>query len=153
MEANKKNPFRLPEINQENPFRVPDNYFDNFYARLETKLVAETVNHKTEKEFRIYHYLKPALAIAASLVLVFLVLNWPMNSGRQNKLAKSGQYEAISIDDVYYNMVSNLDENSFLAVLNEPDTKEKLSDDDIANYVNTNFSDYELYIESINRLK
>ena len=146
MKKNEKYPEKLTGIMQENPFRVPDGYFDNFYARLETRLNATEVSPAAKKEVHIYHYLKPALAIAASLVAVILMLFSPLGSMRLKNLAHSNQISITSMDDFYNTMVSNLDENSFYALLSEPEKKDKLSDDDIASLVNTTFSDYEIFV-------
>jgi len=146
MEKNEKYPHKLSKIGQENPFRVPDNYFDTFYARLETKLNSSDESRTAEKEFRIYHYLKPALSVAASLAAILLLLYWPIGVLKQKSFA--GADQVYSLDEVYYTMVSNLDEKSFYAVLSESETRNKLTEDEIASYVNTTISDYEIYFES-----
>jgi hypothetical protein len=146
MEMSEKYPEKLSGISREYPFGVPESYFDNFYAKLEGNL--NTAQPEPTRVLHIYHYLKPVFAIAASIALIFLLLYWPIGTFGPRNAAKLAQSENVSFDDVYYSMVSALDENSFLAVLSEPEKKEKMSDDDIASYVNATFSDYEIYVES-----
>jgi len=148
MEKNEKYTEKLSEIDQHSPFRVPDDYFDNFYARLDSKLHGKEENRSVVKEYRLYHFLKPALAIAASISAIILMLYWPIGAIRQKNMANSDQTVVYSIEDVYFTMVSNLDENSFYALLSEPEKKEKLTMDEIASIVNSTFSDFEIYAET-----
>jgi hypothetical protein len=41
-----------------------------------------------------------------------------------------------------------MDENSFVAMLEESESAGQLSDEDMANYLNTNSSEYEIYTET-----
>lgn len=150
MEENIKYPEKLSEIKPEVPFRVPDHYFDDFYSRLETRLAAEP---SAKKEIRIYHYLRPALTIAAALALIALMLFWPLKLFVPGNMAKSEKTNGDFFEEDYYSMVSNLDEKSFYTLLDEPVKNENLTADDLSNFVNTTLTDYDIYIETTRNLK
>jgi hypothetical protein len=129
----KNNKIELSDISKNNPFKVPENYFENFYDNFEKRL-----NVKPKKS-KIY-YLRFAIAVAASLILVFMLIK-PLNLS-DSKIVKIEKTDSISIedyigissDDVYYTMT-------------EPTTETSLNPDDVVNYIATTSSDYEIYME------
>ena len=58
----------LNKFSKANPFKVPDGYFDNFQEHLKDKLEQKQI--KIDKK-RYVVGIKPILAIAASLLLIF----------------------------------------------------------------------------------
>jgi len=137
----------LSKIKKENPFRVPENYFDNFSARLQAKLDAEQ-NAVPVKKNNIIRYLKPAIGLAAGFALVFSLAYWPLKTLTPNQTAENNVQE-ISINDLLFaSAVEGIDVNSFYELLEKPAGNEQFSDEDLANYVNTNVSEYEIYAQS-----
>lgn len=67
----------LKTVGNRNPFTVPDNYFDEFQNQLTYKIKNKELPSPTEKisftEKYITRLLKPQLAIAASLAILFVV--------------------------------------------------------------------------------
>lgn len=135
----------LSKINKENPFRVPENYFEDFSARLQIKLEAEKEGtNKTQS--RIIMFLKPALGLAAGFALIFMLGYWPLKTLTPNQQVNNIQTDENDI--IFTSLVEGMDENSFYAMLNEPEVIVQLSDEDMANYLNTNSSEYEIYSEA-----
>lgn len=138
----------LSKIKKENPFKVPEHYFDDFSARLQMKLDAEKME-VPKKQSKVIQFLKPALSIAAGFALLFTLAYWPL------KLITPGQQannEIIEIDInemLYANMVEGIDQNSFYALLDEPNISAQLSDEELAIIVNSNSSEYDIYSETI----
>jgi hypothetical protein len=140
----------LSKIKKENPFRVPENYFDDFSARLQAKLDVEQ-NAVPVKKNNIIRYLKPAIGLAAGFALVFSLAYWPLKTFTPNQTVESNVQE-ISVNDLLFaSAVEGIDENSFYELLEKPAGNEQLSDEDLANYVNTNVSEYEIYAQSANQ--
>lgn len=145
-DLNNKKP-ELSKIKREYPFRVPDNYFDDFSARLQIKLEAEKKASPKRKN-RIIQFLKPAIGLAASFALIFMLVYWPLKSHLPNTIATNTNTKPEFYEDDYLSLVEGIDENSFYALLNEPATSVEFSDEDLMNYVSSNISEYEIYLET-----
>jgi len=137
----------LSKIKKENPFRVPENYFEDFSARLQIKLEAEK-GGTTKNQSRIIQFLKPALGLAAGFALIFMLAYWPLTTFTPNQQANNITTETDESEMLFASLVEGIDENSFYALLDESEVADQLSDDDLANYVKTNSSEYEIYSET-----
>lgn len=135
----------LSKIKNEMPFRVPKNYFDDFSARLNTRLEAEKMTIPEPKN-RIIQILKPALGLAASFALIFMLVYWPLKSFKPTEVAQNVSPESEITDYEYQSMVESMDENSFYALLNEPAQKMDISDDELLNYLSASISDFDIYM-------
>lgn len=102
---------KLEDIKKDNPFKVPDNYFDDFYSRLENKLEKEKV--KTHKII----YLKPLFAIAASIMLI-LLLSKPISISENFTSRSTIQIELTDDDMVEYIASTSSDYEIFEALNN-----------------------------------
>ena len=141
-----KNQFtELSKLKNEVPFRVPKNYFDDFSARLNVRLEAEKMNIPKPKN-RIIQILKPALGLAASFALIFMLVYWPLKSFKPSEVTQNVNSESEITDYEYQSMVEGMDENSFYALLSEPAQKVEISDDDLLNYLSASISDYDIYM-------
>lgn len=134
---------KLSKLKKDNPFGTPDKYFDNFSARLQMKIEEEkkVVPHPKNRLIRI---LKPALGLAASFALVFMLVYWPLKSFMTSEVADNTEALEYS-DSEFLNIVEDLDENSFFAILEESNGTEDLTEDDLLAYVSTNFTGYEIF--------
>jgi hypothetical protein len=141
------------EIKKELPFRVPEHYFDDFSARLQTKLKAETHAIPPQRN-RFIRYLKPALGLAASFALVFVLVYWPVKEFLPDYLAKSSvTIETSEDDEHYFAYLENLDENLFFSLVADPSNGKEaengsLDDEELMNYLSANVSDYELFAQT-----
>ena len=144
MDELKKIAPELSKIKKENPFGTPDNYFDDFSARLQLRLEAEK-KATVPRKIRFADILKPALGLAASFAIIFMLVYIPlktfMPSERTEVAAVTDDYDEAGI----LNYIENIDESSFILLLNEDENKDVFSDDDLTLYVSANFSDYEIY--------
>jgi hypothetical protein len=143
------------QIKKELPFRVPEHYFDDFSARLQTRLKEESKAIPPQRN-RFIRYLKPALGLAASFALVFMLVYWPVKEFLPDYLAKSSVIiETSEDDDHYFSYLESMDENSFFALVADPANEREaedsnLDDDDLMNYLSANISDYELFAQTQN---
>jgi hypothetical protein len=134
----------LSKLKKENPFGTPDNYFDDFSSRLQTKLESERMIIPKQQN-KIIRFLKPALGLAASFALIFMLVYWPLKTFMPNQVASNAEIFDVSEMD-YMSIVEGIDENSFYALLDEPNNSIEFSDEDLLSYVNTNVSEYEIYL-------
>jgi len=133
----------LSKIKKENPFRVPPYYFDDFPARLQMK-IEEDVRVVPLQQNRLIRYLKPALGLAASFLLVFMLVYVPMRKFSRDHFAHQSKGVELTEDEQYVSWLERMDENSFYALLNEPGTAEPFSSEDLEMYINTNVTDYDV---------
>lgn len=138
----------LSKIKKENPFRTPENYFEDFSARLQIKLETEKEKGSTKTQSRIIQFLKPALGLAAGFALIFMLAYWPLTKLTSNQQAKNNSIQTDETDMIFISLVEGMDENSFFAMLGESESTGQLSDDDLANYLSTNSTEYEIYSET-----
>lgn len=134
---------KLSKIKKENPFKTPDNYFDDFSARLQMKLEAEKKVIPT-KQNQVIRLLKPVLGLAASFALIFLLVYWPLKTFMPTEVAQNNAHPDLN-EMEYLSMVEGIDENSFYALLDEPNGSVEFTDDDLVSYLSTNISEYDIY--------
>jgi len=138
----------LSKIKKENPFRVPENYFEDFSARLQMKLDTEKVE-APKKQSKVIQILKPALTMAAGFALLFTLAYWPLKLITPGQQANNSNIEIDINEMLFANMVEGIDQNSFFALLDEPNNPAQLSDEDMAVIVNSNSSEYDIYSETV----
>ncbi len=138
----------LSKIKKENPFKVPENYFEDFSARLQMKLESEKME-APKKQSKVIQILKPALTMAAGFALLFTLAYWPLKLITPGQQANNTNIEIDINEMLYANMVEGIDQNSFFALLDEPNNSIQLSDEDMAVIVNSNSSEYDIYSETI----
>jgi hypothetical protein len=149
MKEFKKNAPETSKIKKEQPFRVPDNYFDDFSARLQSRLETET-DVLPQSKGRVIRLLKPILGLAAGFALIFMLVYWPIKSFLPDYLARTETtIEAVATEeDSYMTYVERIDENSFFALIKglftPVDAEDDFNDEELLNYLSANVSDYDL---------
>lgn len=133
----------LSQIKKENPFGTPKNYFDDFPARLQVRLEEEQMVAPSRKP-RIIQFIKPAIGLAASFVLVALLVYWPVKLYLTNNNLQSDLYE----EEFSSMVIETIDDDSFYALLDNSENGIEFSDEDLLSYVSTNISEYEIYTET-----
>ena len=145
MEENEKIESELSKIKKENPFKVPEHYFDDFAARMQIKLMAEKEPDKG-KQVRFMDYIKPVIGIAASFALIMLLVYVPLKTFIPHATNTTAGTDFS--DTELLNLVEDIDENSFFALLEETEESETFTDDELTAYVSANFSEYEIYVNT-----
>lgn len=135
----------LSKIKKEKAFGTPKNYFNDFPARMQMQIEAE--KHATDKkEFKIIRLLKPALGLAASFAIIFMLVYVPLK-----KFTPQQQFaQTTASTDVYttelQSVLQELDESSFFGLLEgDDDDDETFSDEELVAYLSNNFSTYEIF--------
>ncbi|MCK3683287.1 hypothetical protein [Maribellus sp. YY47] len=143
MDELKNNAPKLSEITKENPFGTPNHYFDDFSARLQVRMEAEAAP-SVPRRSGIIHLLKPALGLAASFALIMMLVYVPLRIFTPDKINQVAEVTDTT-DTNFLNIIEKIDEATFVALLNDSESENDLTDDDLALYVSANFSDYELF--------
>lgn len=134
----------LSKLKKEVPFGTPKNYFDDFSARMHTKIAAEKLP-KQEKKPRVIQLLKPFIGLAASFALIFMLVYVPLKTFINKDLTQVAQTTEYP-DTEFINVLEDLDESSFLALLEEEEANdESFTDEELTSYVSANFTDYEIF--------
>lgn len=133
----------LSKLKKENPYGTPKNYFDDFSARMHSRIELEKQPVQENKP-RIIQLLKPVFGLAASFALIFMLVYVPLKtfiSTDITKVAETTEYT----DTEFLNVLGDLDESSFFALLEEAETTDEFTDNELVEYVSSNFTDYEIF--------
>ncbi|MBN2774344.1 MAG: hypothetical protein JXR31_08870 [Prolixibacteraceae bacterium] len=137
---------RLSKIKKENPFKVPYNYFDDFSARLQEKIKHEDSVKKPDPFIR---FLKPAISIAASIAVIFMLVYWPLAKNNNRLLSDSVvNYSEYNLENEIIGLMEDLDDNSLFTLFESDVEEDQISDDELIAYLSTNLSYYDIHIES-----
>lgn len=74
---NEQKHIKLSDLTNEHPFKVPEGYFETFNYQIITTIEEQQLN---KKQTGIIYLLKPILSVAASIVIVFILLYYPMKT-------------------------------------------------------------------------
>ena len=138
----------LGKLRRQQPFKIPENYFETFANRLQSRI---DVEDQSVRKKSLFFYLKPALSIAASIVIVMLLVYVPIGKFLPSNEGYLSQNMSLkdSIDTVGIipvELITYFTDGQFLSAvseMNELDTR-KLSADSLADYIAANYNDYEI---------
>lgn len=125
---------------------MPPHYFDDFPARLNHKLEQEFTAVPAEPRGKIIRLLKPIMGLAASFLLVFMLVYWPLQIFTPKKMA-SGPENATDLDDNLLHLLENVDEPTFYALLENEPEKVTFNDEELVSYLSTTQSEFEIYMQ------
>ncbi|KJF42041.1 hypothetical protein LH29_22440 [Draconibacterium sediminis] len=134
----------LSKMKKENPFGAPKHYFDDFSARMQMQIEAEK-HVATNKEFKLITLLKPALGLAASFAIIFMLVYIPLKTFIPQEQFIETTVSTNFSDKQMHSILEELDETSFFTLLENDDNNETFSDEDLLAYVSSNFNAYEIF--------
>lgn len=131
-----------------NPFRTPEGYFDSLEDRIMGKIQVVETPKKTNKIIRL---VKPAIGIAASLLLAFFVIN-KQSTSISNENDLMANQSAIQGNDSAFNF-SQIDESTVINAIfaEEQDLIGKINQDEMLAYLSTGLNEIEIYAEIQNK--
>jgi len=139
---------RFGNLNKNLPFRIPESYFDTFSDRLMSRI--KEIEHPSRKR-TLYFYLKPALSLAASIILVILLVFVPIKkffpTGKGYLARQKNQVDPVdSLSELSATLISCFSEGQFMTAVSEMDEFEPktLSSDNLADYIAANYNDYDI---------
>jgi hypothetical protein len=132
-----------------NPFRTPDYYFES----LEDRIMGNIEDKAKEKSSsaKIIQFMKPALGLAASFTLVYLLVYYPINTfllKDNTKTAVNTTAPADLLNDYSINLTS-IDENSLVDAIFSDETNNiaETNPDEFLAYLSSGLNDVEIYSE------
>lgn len=130
-----------------NPFRTPEGYFDSLEDRIMGKIQVAETPKKTNKIIRL---VKPAIGIAASLLLAFFLINKP--DTRINNANLLANQSTVLGNDSAFNF-SQIDESTVINAIfaEEQDSIGKLNQDEMLAYLSAGLNEIEIYAEIQNK--
>lgn len=148
---NKKNKIEPDFLKRsaKNPFRTPEGYFDSMEDR-----IMERIKHTAKPETNsasIIRWLKPAFGLAASLLLVALLVYSPIQTRLSNDKSKTEVAQSSSTDllDSYSFNLGSVDDNVLANAIftDEPIDTSANREDELLAYLASNLTDVEIYSE------
>ena len=150
---NKKNQNNLKEI----PFGVPKGYFESFESRLEKRMMTESEEKEKSLRGKIIKLIKPAIGIAAGLILVLLLVNFPLKEQKFVSIVSESSVSSVEMqyEEELLAQSTDLDERTFYDVLTTSDdsivSMSGIGDsEEVITLLSDELNDYELYAEIIN---
>ena len=130
-----------------NPFRTPEHYFDSLEDRIMSKI---QVPEAPKKPNQIIRFIKPAIGIAASLLVAYLLVNKP--AYRSNDKNVIAGLTNVPGNDSAFNF-SQIDESTVINAIftEETDTLRKINQDEMLAYLSTGLNEIEIYAEIQNK--
>ena len=134
---------------KKNLFRTPDGYFDSIEDRIMEK-ITHSKNTKTTSN-RIVKFIKPAFALAASLLLVGLLVYSPVktlliNDSAKSEVAQSSPTDLLDNDSFD---LGSIDENTLATAIFTDETSDVSveNSDELLAYLSSGLNDIEIYSE------
>jgi hypothetical protein len=133
---------------ERNPFRTPDGYFDSLEDRI-MEGIKPSVKTRTTST-RIIRFLKPAFGLAASFLLVGLLVYSPIKTlliknGTKTEIAQSSSTDLL--DDYSLNLAS-IDDNALVnAIFSDDSNATAIDPDEVLAYLTSDLNDVEIYSE------
>jgi hypothetical protein len=134
---------------QKNPFRTPEGYFDSMEDR-----IMEGIKHNSKPKTtsaKIIRLLKPVFGIAASLLLVALLVYSPIKTRLSNDNSKTEIAQNTSTDllDSYTFNLGSVDDNVLVNAIftDESADTSATSNDELLAYLSSDLNEVEIYSE------
>jgi len=135
----------LADLQKKQPFKVPDSYFDNFEARLQTRLQQQQQQSREKRsENKVIKMLKPVMWMAASFLLAILLIKIPFRQFFPESLSVKNTKEENAVS-IYL-----LNETNFYDILSEDSQTDTLKTEDLYTYLSSEVNEYEIYSEMYN---
>lgn len=135
-------------LKKNQPFRVPESYFETFADRLMVRIEEE---EQPNKKRSLFIYLKPILMMAASFILVMLLVSVPIKkffpSGKGYFAQQQSSTDSVDSDSIISaTLISYFSEGQFLAAISDMKELESdtLSTDNLVDFIAANYSDYDI---------
>lgn len=136
---------------KKNPFKTPENYFDTIEERVMQSIKQENKKKHSGNTGKVLLFLRPALAVAASLGILFMLVYYPVTHLSQKEIAKVKVTDTITPDtmDAYALSFSLVDENSLIntIITEEKAALEEINPDEVLAYLSSDMNDIEIYSE------
>lgn len=137
---------------KEPPFDVPPGYFETFEDRLEAQITAS--EEKPSKRKTIIRILKPIAGLAASFLLIMLLLKYPLKKitpelASQDETSLSE--ESNLWQEIFMGNTVFFDDNTLVTTMNTDESSNPGESEELINILSSELTDYEIYAELYNQ--
>jgi hypothetical protein len=133
----------------QNPFRTPDNYFESLEDRIMGNIKDQT--KKKSSSTKIIQFLKPALSLAASFALIFMLGYYSVNTFLLKDTAQIEQTDTTVTDflNEYPINLSSIDDNSLINAIftDETNVFAETNPDEFLAYLSSGLNEVDIYAE------
>lgn len=133
----------------QNPFRTPENYFESLEDRIMGNIKDQT--QKKNSSAKIIRFLKPALGIAASLTLIFMLGYYSINTFLLKDIAKAELTDTTTTDPLndYPINLASIDDNSLINAIftDETNAFAETNPDEFLAYLSSGLNEVDIYSE------
>ena len=136
------------DLKKDQPFQVPEDYFESFADRLMVRIREE---EQLNKKRSLFITLKPVLMVAASILLVILLVSVPLKrflpSDKGSIALQQSNTDSVGADSIVpVTLISYFSDSQFLSAVTDMDELESdtISNDDLADFIAANYSDYDV---------
>jgi len=133
----------------QNHFRTPENYFESLEDR-----IMGNINDQTKKKSsstKIIQFMKPALGLAASFTLIFMLGYYSINTYLLKDTAEIEQTETTATDllNDYPINLSSIDDNSLINAIftDETNVFAETNPDEFLAYLSSGLNEVDIYAE------
>lgn len=128
----------LEKLSNKNPFSVPEGYFELFPSIMMERIEAEETPQKRSVIW--LRYLRPAVGLAASFALIFLLMYIPTRLIAPKTAFNNDRGHQVELDDMSW-----INDFSLYELLSGNQEKEPMSDATIETVLTASLTDYELF--------
>ena len=129
------------QFTKENPFTVPDGYFEALDKRIEARVNADNLPRRQ----KIIRVIKPILGIAASFMLAFTLIRYPLTRILDKT---NNETTIVTFDDLFRQLTDNIDEVALYQALTEKED-DTYTSDEMINLLLCSVSDLDIYYNVI----
>lgn len=134
---------------RKNPFRTPDDYFDSLEDRIMANI--EYQGSKKRTTTKVFQMLKPVFGLAASFLLIYLLVYYPINTFILKDTSKVAVTDTSlsNFMDPYNLSLNQVDENSLVNAIFSDETSNiaETNPDEMLAYLSSGLNDLEIYAE------
>jgi hypothetical protein len=130
------------------PFRAPEGYFDTIEDRIMGKIKPEV--RKQTTTYRIVRFMKPVIGIAASILLVYLLVKSPASVDTIQQTTNVASAESTSTDllDFLPLNLGTVDDNILAnAIFSDDSNVAKIDSAEVFAYLASDLNEVEIYSE------
>lgn len=100
---------------------------------------------ETKRQSKVIRMLKPVIGLAASFLLVFLLVYYPMSRFLPDYLSQNDV-----VEDEYVISIESLDDDEFYDLISEEIRSKEIDTEEMMEFLSVELSDYDIYTEMYN---
>ncbi len=145
---NEKDIFDFNTTGNKAPFDLPPAYFETFEDRLEARIRAAEEKPNTRRT--IMRVLRPVVGLAASFLVILLVVKYPLTKFAPELLGHNDgieQSDSAWFEERVLDNTAFFDDRALVQSMTTEETATPANSEELINYLSSEMNDYELFAE------